>query len=351
MTMNAETAKAALSLLERGEDFAWATIVDSRGSSPRHAGASMLVRADGSIAGTVGGGPLEAAAIRNALKVLETREPCLMDYDLTGADSAQLGMICGGHGLVLIDYVGSKDPAAQELFQGLFDLLDGGGKGWLVTVVSEKDNAATAVGRCLVDSDGSIKGDPVCPPDTLRGLAQRGGTYDRIVAGDPSKTYVQPVGTRGTAYVFGAGHCGEKLLPILNLVGFFTVVIDDRPDFADSDRFPTADRIVVPESFESAMELLPIDEDSYIVIVTRGHVHDKNVLRQALETPAGYIGMIGSKKKVAQIFEALAAERVTGDDLARVHSPIGLPIGAETPEEIAISIAAELIQVRANQGA
>ncbi|OFW61643.1 MAG: hypothetical protein A2133_04675 [Actinobacteria bacterium RBG_16_64_13] len=324
--MNVETARVGLSLLEEGEDFAWVSIVDSQGSSPRRAGASMLVRAGGSITGTVGGGALEAAAIRNALKVLESRKPFLMDYHLTEGDAAQLGMICGGQGLVLIDYADSRQPATHELFQGLVDLLVRGQKGWLVTAVSEGETETTVA----------------------RGLVA-GGTYDQIVAGDPSTTYVQPVGSRGTAYIFGAGHCGAKLLPVLSMVGFFTVVVDDRADFATEERFPDADRIVVPESFETSMQPLPIDEDAYIVILTRGHVHDRNVLRQALGTRAGYIGMIGSKTKIAQTFQALEEEGFTPDDLARVHSPIGLTIAAETPEEIAISIAAELIQVRATR--
>jgi xanthine dehydrogenase accessory factor len=129
-------------------------------------------------------------------------------------------------------------------------------------------------------------GDLICAPEDLRELAKRGGTYDRIVAGAPTRIYVEPVGAQGTAYVFGAGHCGQRLAPVLSGLGFFTVVIDDRPDFANCDRFPTADRIVVPESFEGFVETLPIDGDSYIVIVTRGHSHDTTVLAQSLRTSA-----------------------------------------------------------------
>jgi len=351
--MSPETAKAALSLLEAGEGFAWATIIDSKGSSPRHAGASMLIRADGSIAGTIGGGALEAAVIRHALTVLATREPFLMDYNLTSADSAQLGMICGGSGLALIDYVDPGDGAAQELFRGVLDLLRSGGKGWLVTVVPEADpdtgRAGRATGRCLLDSSGAVTGPPVCPPELVEELVRGGGAYPRMTAGRASGTYVQPLGARGTAYVFGAGHCGEKLVWVLSLVGFFTVVVDDRAAFANPERFPDADRIVVPDSFARALDGLPVDEDSYVVIMTRGHLYDRAVLMQTLRTRAGYVGMIGSKKKVAETFRALQAEGFSAGDLARVHAPIGLSIGAETPEEIAISIAAELIQVRANR--
>jgi xanthine dehydrogenase accessory factor len=340
--MNVVTTREALSLLDQGEGFAWVTVLDTRGSSPRHAGAGMLVRADGSIFGTIGGGPLEATVIKQALEVLKTG-----DSRLTGFESAQLGMACGGGGLLLIEYVDPSRLEARKLFDSLLALLAGGGKGWLVTVVPQEGGGGSPVRRCLVDSNGSVSGDPVCAPEILQGLAKRGGTYDHIVAGDPARTHVQPIGAQGTAYVFGAGHCGEKLVPVLSTLGFFTVIVDDRGDFANRERFPTADRIVVPESFDGVVETLPIDEDSYLVIVTRGHNHDQNVLAQTLRTEARYIGMIGSMKKVAGTFEALGREGFSSDELARVHAPIGLSIDAETPEEIAISIAAQLIQVRA----
>jgi xanthine dehydrogenase accessory factor len=343
--MNAETARAALSLLGRGQGFAWVTILDTRGSSPRHTGAAMLVRADGSIAGTIGGGPLEAGVIGRALDVTKSGGFCLEKFD-----SAQLGMMCGGGGNVLIEHVDPASATTQELFRSLVTLLDSGRKGWLVTVVPEEGGEGSPVRRCLVESDGSVAGDPVCDAETLRGLAKRGGTYDRILADDPARTHVQSVGAQGAAYVFGAGHCGEKLVPVLSTLGFFTVIIDDRPDFASRERFPAADRIVVPGSFDAVVETLPIDEESYLVIVTRGHSHDTNVLAQTLRTKARYIGMIGSKKKVAETFRALEEEGFSSDDLARVCAPIGLSIGAETPEEIAISIAAQIIQVRSAAG-
>lgn len=340
--MNLQTTKAALSLLQQGEDFAWLTILSTRGSSPRHPGAGMLVRTDGSIAGTIGGGPLEAQAMRDALEVLHTRQNRLWPFD-----SRSLGMMCGGDGLLLIEHVDAGQADVAGFFESLLRLLESGAKGWLV--VRAPAGTAVTVRKCLVGADGAVSGDPVCSLDTLQALAGKGGTYDRIVAESPADTYVQPVGSRGTAYVFGAGHCGEKLVPVLASVGFSTVVVDDRPDFANAERFPAADRIVVPGSFSGVVATLPIDGQSYIVIVTRGHAHDRDVLAQALRTPARYIGMIGSKGKVAQTYELLRQEGFTDDDFARVCSPIGLAIGAETPEEIAISIAAQLIQVRSTK--
>lgn len=344
--MDLATIKAALALAEAGESFVQVSALETTGSSPRHAGASMIVRVDGSTVGTVGGGPLEARAVETALEALRTRASRLMHFELTNADAAGLGMICGGRGILLIEYVDPASASKRGLYRALLDLLTAGGTGWLVTGVSSEVDGGLAVRSCLVDSTGKATGDPVCPAETLRGLALAGGALDGHTAGDRPGIYVQPVGAAGTAYIFGAGHCGLSLAPLLSMVGFRTVVVDDRAALADPERFPTADRILVPDSFDGALEGLPVDRQSYLVIMTRGHAHDRAVLEQALRTEAGYIGMIGSTKKISGIFQALRERGFSEADLARVHAPIGLAIGAETPEEIAVSIAAEMIQVR-----
>jgi xanthine dehydrogenase accessory factor len=340
--MNAETTRTALALLDQGEGFAWVAILGTFGSSPRHPGAAMVVRADGVISGTVGGGPLEATIIQQAAEAVRKRRSCTRRFE-----SAQLGMLCGGGGLALIEYVSPDDAATEELLRAMLALLEQGRRGWLVTMIEEREAGATSARRCLVAADGSVTGEPLGDLEALSGLAKRGGTYDRILADDPAHTFIQPVGAQGSVYVFGAGHCGEKLVPVLSALGFYCVIVDDRPEFANRERFPTADRIVVPESFDGVLSTLPIDEDSYVVIVTRGHSHDRSVLAQALGTRARYLGMIGSKNKVAETLRILGEQGFPAADLERVHAPIGLSIGAETPEEIAISIAAQLIQVRA----
>jgi xanthine dehydrogenase accessory factor len=388
--MDLGTTKAALALFETGERFALVSTLETNGSSPRHSGAAMLVKTDGSIVGTVGGGALEGRAIRTALEALSAGVSRLMDYELTSADSTGLGMICGGRGRLLIDYIDPAGGAKPDVFAALGDLLAAGGRGWLVTgVTAEGPNGAAAaddndfratigicgiphiptvsgstaaaegaasgaatapapltVKRCLVDASGAVTGDPPCSLDALQGLAKMGGALDGHTAGDRPGIYVQPVGVPGTAYVFGAGHCGKSLIPLLGVIGFRTVIVDDRADFANAERFPDADSVVVPASFHDVVAALPIDEQSYIVIVTRGHVFDRSVLAQSLRTPAAYVGMIGSKKKVAETFVALREQGFTDQDIARVHAPIGVAIGAETPEEIAVSIAAEIIKVR-----
>ena len=174
-------------------------------------------------------------------------------------------------------------------------------------------------------------------------------TQPAVVDHEGERFFIEPLSSEGTVYIFGAGHIGQKLAQLTKFVGFRTVVLDDREEFANRELLGSADRIVVLSSFDDAMRDLTIDEESYLVIVTRGHVHDKTVLGQALRTRAGYIGMIGSRKKRDATYEVLAREGFTTQDFARVHSPIGLSIGAETPEEIAVSIVAELIQARAGR--
>ena len=339
--MNLETVAAALSLLERGEEFCSVTMLGTSGSSPRHSGASMLVKPDGSIVGTIGGGPLEAAAIRDAVEIVRTRETRVYEFE-----SAQLGMMCGGSGVALLEYVGPSLGEFPAFLESLQRALKSGRKGWLVTTLSG-GSEGVVVQRSVIHADGTMVGAGEFSDDAIQPLVKRGGTYDRIMAEAQGSVYVQPIGEQGTVYVFGAGHCGQKLVAVLGTLGFVTVVVDDRADFANVERFPSVDHIVVPESFTGVVETLPIDEQSYIVIVTRGHAHDRSVLAQALKTPARYIGMIGSRNKVVQTFEILRGQGFTDADIARVHAPIGLSIGAETPEEIAISIAAQLIQVRA----
>ena len=163
------------------------------------------------------------------------------------------------------------------------------------------------------------------------------------------EVFLEPVLSDPVLYVFGGGHVSKQIVPLASRVGFKTIVIDDRPEFADPLLFPGAWE-VRHLGFEGLLDQLAVDDSSYLVIVTRGHIHDKTVLAQALKSSARYIGMIGSRRKRNLIYEKLIEEGFTKQDLERVHSPIGLAIGAETPEEIAVSIVGELIQVRASEG-
>jgi xanthine dehydrogenase accessory factor len=239
-----------------GEEAALVTVVSATGSTPREEGAKMLVRPDGSIIGTIGGGSLEAQIIEEAVKVIRQGKPKRLHRSLT-AKEAEEGMICGG------------------------DL----------------------------------------------------------------EVFIEPILTPPALYIFGGGHIALALTKMGKLCGFNITVIDDRAEFAHAERFPEAE-VILAEDFTKSFPQVKIDKSSYIVIVTHGHRHDEVVLEWVVGTPARYIGMIGSKTKNETIYSHLLAKGITREQLDRVHAPIGLEIGAQTPEEIAVSILAELIKIR-----
>lgn len=257
---------AAETLHAAKRPFVLVSVKDGTGSMPRHQGAIMLVRQDGSIVGTIGGGLLEAQAIRAAQKVFAAKRDMEQPFQLTGKQAAQDGMICGGSGTLTFRY---------------------------------------------------------CPPEQpLPELPEESGML----------------------YIFGGGHVGQALAQGAVLLGWPVTVLDDRAAYADPARFPETACITVP-GFDSLPDL-PVGPADGIVIVTRGHLGDADVLRWAVQQNAGYIGMIGSKRKRDMLYQTLQEEGVSQTRLQQVHSPVGLDIGAETPGEIAVSILAEIIAIR-----
>lgn len=240
-----------------GRACAMATIVAVKGSIPSHESAKMVVHEDGSIVGTVGGGPAEAEVILAAREVISSGRPQMISFSLHDNPAMDAGMVCGGS-------------------------LD---------------------------------------------------------------VYVEPVVPEPTMYLFGAGHVGLVTARAAQAAGWRTVIVDDRPEFANRDRFPGAAEVVA-DAFETAMAGLKPNRRAAIFIATRCHELDGRVLRWAVDTEAGYIGMIGSKRKVLTVYGRLQADGVPADAFARVHAPVGLDIAAQTPEEIAISVVAELIAWR-----
>jgi xanthine dehydrogenase accessory factor len=242
-----------------GQKCALATIVQVRGSIPSYESAKLLVREDGSLVGTIGGGCVEAEVWNAAREVMDTGKPRHMSFNL-GQDAAyDNGLICGGQ-------------------------LD---------------------------------------------------------------VFVEPVLPSPRAFIFGAGHISKSLSRVLTMAGFLSTVIDDREAFANRERFPDADEVLSGE-YESIFPSLAIHESSYIVIVTRGHRDDMRVLRWAVSTNACYISMIGSRRKVINVVKELEKEGIPRDRMERIYAPMGLEIGAISPEEISISVAAEMIAVRRN---
>ncbi|HZD31673.1 MAG TPA: XdhC/CoxI family protein [Candidatus Angelobacter sp.] len=244
-------------LRRQGRRGAVATITNVRGSIPSFQTAKMLVRDDGSIAGTIGGGCVEAEVWQAAREVMEEEKPRTLSFNLNNNPKYDTGLVCGGTLEVFIE--------------------------------------------------------PVLPPAML--------------------------------YIFGAGHVAYNLYKVALIAGFDVVVVDDRGSYANRERFPDA-REVIADDFDHVAQQLQIPESAYVVIVTRGHRDDMRILRWAVDLNARYLGMIGSRRKVIAIYKELETEGVPADKFAQVHAPVGLEIGAVTPEEIAVAIVAEMIAVR-----
>jgi xanthine dehydrogenase accessory factor len=244
-------------LRRAGRRGALATIVHSNGSIPSFESAKMLVRDDGSITGTIGGGCVEAEVWQAAREVMEEEKPRMLTFNLNHDPKYDSGLVCGG---------------------------------------------------------------------TL-------------------EVYLEPVLPVQTVYLFGAGHVSVNVYRSARMTGFEVVVVDDRETYANRQRFPEA-KAIYADDFERVLSQLTPNYSSYLVIVTRGHRDDMRVLRWAVDTPARYVGMIGSQRKVIAIYRQLQKEGIAPEKLARVYAPVGLEIGAITPEEIAIAIVAELIAIR-----
>ena len=248
-------------LADEGVPFVLATVVEAVGSTPRKAGAKMLILADGTTVDTIGGGKIELQVIEDAREALRRGESRMAEYELRPTGEHALGMVCGGETRVFLE----------------------------VTL----------------------------PVSTL--------------------------------LVIGGGHIGQKLCPMGKLLGFRVVVLDSRADILTGSRFPDADELVVGHPTETA-SLVRLDERTHVVIVTHGHLHDKDALRAVLASPAPYIGMIGSRAKVRTVFDELVDEGVSPEALTRVHSPVGLDLGGQTPGEISLAILAEIVALSHGRG-
>jgi xanthine dehydrogenase accessory factor len=347
MNDNEQIFKTIVTLLEKGVHVVLASIASLQGSSPRHLGTKMLIDATGKSHGTIGGSLLEAVAIKSSWAVLASAHSKLVSYELSGKDASASGMICGGKAELLLDYIPSSKEN-KELFRSCYTSILNSKDFYFMTQLSGSDEKLDITAHSILYRDGRITGNIVLSETDIANLKAELPKLSAtsIIPLAESRIVVYPVSKVKTVYCFGAGHVAVPTAHIAELVGFRIVVIDDRLEFAKSDHFPQADKILIIENFEKAMEGLEIDADSFLVILTRGHQFDREVLEQALKTNAGYIGMISSRRKKETIFNALMEKGITREELDRVHSPIGVPIETETPEEIAVSIVAELIDER-----
>ena len=308
-----------------------ATIVHQAGPSPRGVGAKCIILEDGSFLGTVGGGVLESRTLGQAGTVFRTRQPLRLHFDLRGEDVAKTDMLCGGQVEVFLEPCFPGDPIQSDVMQRISEISRRGGSGVLATVLNEGAWLKDTCPKALLEKEGRITGAIYKPLEAalLQGLMgfierrQPAGLSLEIPGLGPVDLFIEPIVSSPVLYVFGAGHVSKQIVPLAVKVGFDVVVIDDRPDFADPQHFPEAGQ-VMSLPFQDVMHRLTVDARSFIVIVTRGHLHDKEVLSQALRTQALYIGMIGSRRKKDMIYARLREEGFAPGDLgpgAFTHRP------------------------------
>lgn len=353
-------------LLRAGESVAAATIVEARGSTPREVGATMLVHDGRAIAGSVGGGIGEARVLDEAGRALADGTSRAFRVDLVGAVDDPDASLCGGIVDVFVDClhrdrdrsVGLGDVEAIEAIR---DAHEAGRTIALAVVVADGRGAAgLPVGaKWIIDADGAPRG--AAPPGLASAVreAAAGVVVSRrsrrvwLHEGRPpdgAALFVQLVQARAELVVVGAGHIAAPLVRVAKLLDFHVTVIDDRPSLATRERFADADRLVVGDVAE-ALASVPLGDSAHVVLVTRSHEQDEAALEALAGADPAYVGMIGSRRKVREVFRRLVARGVPDEWLARVHAPIGLPIGALTPAEIAVAIVAEVVQVRRGAGA
>ncbi|MCP4753588.1 MAG: XdhC/CoxI family protein [Proteobacteria bacterium] len=342
--------QSIVQLLEQEEDLVMATIIAQEGSTPRGSGTKIVVRKNGEFFGTIGGGLFEASILEAAPGVFETGGAVVRTFEMTAEQLTPTSMVCGGRVEVLIEHIVAS-PDNIEVFRAAERALKERKRSALITDLGPTPNKTADVRRCLVMDDQSTYGNVPHPSSRLDALLEKASETPHPVMLPIEDLHfrIEPVFFPAGLFLFGAGHVSKPTAALGTTVGFHTVVIDDREEFANRERFPDSAEVKVVADFKDCFAELDVDRDSYLVIVTRGHLHDKIVLAQALKTRAGYIGMIGSRRKRDTVYQALLDEGFTREDLERVHCPVGLEIGSESPEEIAVSIMAELIQVRSRK--
>ena len=334
-----------------GNDMVVATVVKTSGSTPQKPGAKLLVRADGSGVGTLGGGCVEGDIWFAASQLLKSGGSAEMrDYELNEDLAAQDGLVCGGTMYFLLDPVRKETPES-DFNDEVIAAYEGGAPVAVASLMNVPDGSELVVGsKLLVRENGSTAGslgdeklDANAMNEARRLMAM--GKNDYITAESGAEFFIEAYTTPPTLVLAGGGHVSKAISNIASTLGFRIFVIDDREEFSSAERFPEAEQTVVSD-YGSAFEKLPIGTNSFIVIATRGHRYDASATASAMRTPASYVGLLGSKRKTILIYEELFAQGFTMDEVQAVRSPIGLNISARTPEEIALSIMSEIVGFR-----
>jgi xanthine dehydrogenase accessory factor len=362
--------------LAKGETIAVATIIRRKGSVPREVGAKMLVRRGERISGTIGGGCGEAEVWRSALNVIDTRRPNTVQVDLTEEIAMESQGVCGGIFDVFIQpwfaraqtptekqdaaqNEQSDQPSMPAIAQAIDTALRGERAVALLTVVAAGNAWRATVGQhMLVHEDGSLTGSLTFLAASTNVAAQLTiSARQAIASGKPgiekvvgpennwAEVFVEPFLPPPVLLIAGAGHIAVPLAGLAHLMRYSVSITDDRASFANRERFPTANKLLVGD-IEATLRDYPITPRTHIVLVTRAHAHDVQGLRAIIDAPAAYIGMIGSQRRIWAVFKLLHEEGMPAEKLMRVRAPIGLDLGGATPEEIALAIMSEITLLR-----
>ena len=342
--MQLEVTAEMVRLLERGERFVLATLVHAHGSTPQRVGARLLLRPDGTTIGTLGGGCIEAEVVEVARAALASGEPSMLDFTLNEDIAVDYGLACGGTERIFVDP--TYDEHDISMVREMLRAASGEQRGVVVTVVEGEGRAS----RVAVWSEGPVQGDVGIARAEALELGRRLNEAPRP---KPALVTLRP-GVQAFADVFaeppevvivGGGHVGRAVAAVAQTLGYRMTVIDDRAEFANAERFPAADTIIAGD-IEEAIDGHAMTRNSAVIIVTRGHKYDYQALAAAARSNAGYIGLMGSRRKVTLIYRQLIVDGVPPERLRDIHAPIGLDIGAISPEEIAVSIMAEVTMHR-----
>lgn len=332
---------------EQGERMALASLVWSTGSIPMSERAKMIVAEQGDVVGTIGGGCLEAEVLSAGRIALETGENQLSRYTMTEKQAGESGLNCGGSVRIYTEVI---EPDEGADFYGRVLASRQARRGCALATLLKRRFDSAGAGRLWLGADGSTCGSLGTPEADLaveerlpNVLVRERGLVCELDEG--AEVFIEPFLPEPVLYVFGGGHVGGQICALAKNVGFRVVLIDDRPAFANSERHPLADECLVAGMAEVFADL-PIDDQSYIIAATRGHQHDEVVVEAAIETPARYIGMLGSERKKLILWRRIAARGGNPQRLDAIFAPIGVNIGADTPAEIAVSVVAELIEQR-----
>ena len=318
---------------DEGLDSMLVVLTNDSENAPRGIGACMVVGKTGLVGGTIGGGMLEYKAIQMAQKQLAKKESLFYHFGLKADSASELGMVCGGEVDALFTYIAPTEENGHVLAV-MMDALTHHQSGWML-LTFDACHMVFMSGGVMTGMDMPAERAEIAAVTNAAVLETAQGPY-----------YVQMLRVNSRAFIFGGGHLAQELVPVLDHLGFRCIVTDDRPDFSTAELFPAAEAVFT-RNFTELAGHYDVQPDDYIICVTRGHKGDFDVESFALTTPAYYIGCVGSRPKIAYVNSKLREAGFTDEDIARVTSPIGLDIGSETPAEIAISIAGQLIARRA----